>query len=116
MKATLDARTLFEKVRKKCRFVKEGKCMVTRNPPDSCNYDECPRKTRFEWIKPSIACVLCDFGQCDKCSMVWCKECKAALCLDHMEGHLETCGSSMDVYARMRYEHEFIDGKKWIEE
>jgi hypothetical protein len=111
----MSSKEMWLKHREKCYCFKEDKCTAVYEPPETCNFEECPLKTRFEWIQPSIACVLCDFGQCPKCSLVMCKECKATLCLDHIEKHLRTCRSGIGVYAKFRYEQEVIDGKPWVE-
>lgn len=47
----------------------------------------------FVWIlQISGVKQLCDYGSCQKGSMVRCTECNSILCLDHQKPHLETCG------------------------
>ena len=107
------SKQVWMEIRHKCKFLKNDKCTVAREPPETCSFDECP-KQHFEWIS-TFPCVLCDFGQCEKCAMVRCKLCNACVCLDHIYGHLETCGMNLTGYAKFRYEQEIIDGKPWTE-
>jgi hypothetical protein len=107
---------LWEEISQKCRWLEGNRaCGVPHGvKPNLCCFDFCPRRIRFEWLHPTVK-IMCDFGQCENASMVTCLECHADLCLDHLEKHLRTCGSGMDVYARMRFEQEILDGKKWKE-
>ena len=68
---------------------------------------------QFIWLHPVVK-ILCDFGQCEKASLVQCVKCKACLCLEHPVKHVRTCSSSLDTYARMRFEQEILDGKVWV--
>ncbi len=48
---------------------------------------------RYEWIKQVEGVkMLCDYGDCQAGSMLYCTECRASLCLNHTEQHLQTCG------------------------
>jgi len=109
------AKELWEENRKKCYCHKDGDCKTTYEPPESCNYDECPLKLRYEWIKTARYGfkILCDFGQCDSGSMVHCKICNASLCLDHTQKHLRTCRAGLKEFAKYRYEQTIIDRKEW---
>ncbi|MCJ7425004.1 hypothetical protein MUP01_12170 [Candidatus Bathyarchaeota archaeon] len=114
--ATIAPEQLFEEVKQRCYCFRDGRCIASKrhNPPEVCNYEGCPSR-KFEWLHTPGYKILCDFGQCEKGAMVSCPVCKACVCLDHQAKHLRSCEEGWEPYARMRYEQEIIDGKKWDE-
>jgi hypothetical protein len=99
-----------EALKQKVRANYEKKCEIFHI---SVPFEEFQQ--RYEWLHP-VCKIICDFGQCNGASMVKCKKCNATLCLEHMIKHLAACGSTMEIYAKMRYEQEVLDGKIWDDE
>ena len=72
-------------------------------------------ENHFTWLHPNGIKILCDFGQCENGSMLVCRKSKATICLEHAQKHMKSCNMNLDVYTRMRFEQEILDGKEWAE-